>query len=283
MKNQTQSLVGIRALLQNSWQVYKKEFRVFLGVLVPAFVVAIGAGLVGYLQSPIIGVLFNLIGLIVSLWVGLSLLYVMKDREVGIGAREALQKGWRRLLSYLWIIVLVSFITTGGFFLLIIPGIILSIWFSSAVYVFVAEDKRGMTALLRSKHLVSGYWWGVFWRSILLGLVGFLFILPFIILEFAFGAGIGFLSGFEGEEQIGGNIKAVIRIPFGFVQWLFSAFAVAYAYLLYENLRDLKASTLFEEPTRGKKIKYLLFGVFGIIGLLIVFALLVVSFILINL
>lgn len=287
MKNQTQSLIGIRALLQNSWQVYKKEFRVFLGVLAPAFVMAIGAGLVGYLQSSLIGGVVSVIGTVVSLivnfWVGLSLLYVMKDREGGIGAKEALRNGWRRLISFWWVTFLVFIISMGGYFLFIIPGIILSVWFSFAGYVLVAEDKRGMTALLRSKHLVSGYWWSVFWRFLALGLAGLLVWLPFILLGIGLGAGAVLLGGFGGEEQVAKSTEVIALIPSVFIQLLFSAFAVAYSYLLYENLRDLKASTLFEEPTKGKKIKYLLFGIFGIVSFLIAFILLALFFILINL
>lgn len=286
MKNQTQSLIGIGVLLQNSWQVYKKEFRVFLGVLVPVFVMTIVGGFVAYLQSPIIGGLLTAIGgivnLIVSFWIGISLLYVMKDREVGIGAKEALQKGWRRLLSYWWITVLVIVITMGGFFLLIIPGIILSIWFSFAAYVLVAEDKRGMTALLRSKHLVSGYWWGVFWRFLAVGLVGLLVMLPLILLEIGLGSDAVFPDWFGGEQQIVESIEGIVRIPFVFVQWLFSAFVAAYAYLVYENLRNIKSSTPFEEPSRGTKIKYLLVGIFGIVAFLAMFVLLMLLFIFSN-
>jgi len=63
---------------------------------------------------------------------------------------------------------------------LIIPEIILWVWFCLISYVLIYEDKRGMAALLRSKDLISGNWWGVFWRIIIIfGINFFYFFLEF--------------------------------------------------------------------------------------------------------
>lgn len=71
------------------------------------------------------------------------------------------------------------FLLVGGFLLFIIPGIIFIIWFLSGQYVLVSEDLRGFNALLRSKQLIQGNWWRIFWYF-------FLIILIIVIINFLF-------------------------------------------------------------------------------------------------
>jgi len=61
---------------------------------------------------------------------------------------------------YLWVFFLLNIIIAGGFFLFIIPGVLFSVWFSLALFVLIFEERRGFNALFRSKHLVSGKFWG---------------------------------------------------------------------------------------------------------------------------
>jgi len=54
--------------------------------------------------------------------------------------------------------------------LLIIPGIIYAVFYSFAAFVFFFEDKRGRAAIRRSTELVTGYWWPVFGRLLLVAI-----------------------------------------------------------------------------------------------------------------
>jgi hypothetical protein len=67
-----------------------------------------------------------------------------------------------RLHSVLWVSVLVGLATIAGFIALIIPGIYLAVAFSLALPVLLLENKKGGSALGRSRKLVSGRWWRVF-------------------------------------------------------------------------------------------------------------------------
>lgn len=60
--------------------------------------------------------------------------------------------------------------------LLIIPGIIYSILYSFAVYAFFFEDKKGLAAIKRSVQLAKGYWWAIFGRFLVLGVLLWLFM-----------------------------------------------------------------------------------------------------------
>lgn len=228
---------NIGELLSKTFQIYKKRIGVFLVIsvipfltylvfvpffLIPLFLnlpfIAFYKSLGPFLLIPLISVIvvLGIMMVIVNLWAGVSLLYAIKERDQEIGIRESFAKAWPKILSYWWISILVGVITMLGFLLLIIPGIIFSIWFSLASYALVSEEKKGMKALLRSKELVKGYWWKIFWRFLVLTSIVFL---------------ITFIAGFI---PFIGNIIYIFITPF----------SVTFSFLIYENLKQLKWSRL---------------------------------------
>ena len=77
---------------------------------------------------------------------------------------------------YLGLSILTAVLIFLWLLLLIIPGIIFSVFYVFAVYVFFCEDKRGMEAIKRSKNLVKGYFWQIFGRILFLFLVTLIFV-----------------------------------------------------------------------------------------------------------
>jgi hypothetical protein len=77
--------------------------------------------------------------------------------------------------SYLWLSVLTTIFVLLWALLLIIPGIIFSVFYSFAVYAFFFEDLKGMAAVKRSVSLVKNYWWAVFGRFIVIAIVLWIF------------------------------------------------------------------------------------------------------------
>ena len=144
-------------------------------------------------------VLSSIIGVIIYLVLSIAALYVAtKATERRVTLAEALTWTREHFWALVWVYVLISLAVWGGFLLLIIPGIILSLYLYFALYVFVVEDVRGFPALLRSRALVWGHWWHLFWR--LLGLLG-VFLVVFILLGII--AGLIFeLFGVFGELTI---------------------------------------------------------------------------------
>jgi len=254
-----QQLLGIGELLNQTFQIYKNRIGVFLVITAVPFLFAF-LSIPFLIFSLFFGVLFafpayrtfsfillpfvvlmvaayGILMIVISIWSSISLLYAIKEREQKIGIKEAFDKSWPKILPYWWISIISGFIVIGGYLLFIIPGIILAVSFSLAACILVSEDRTGMIALFRSRQLIKGYWWKVFWRFFAIGIIIFLFT---------------FVAGF---------------IPFikNIIYLLTTPFSIIFSFLIYENLKKLKGEVPFDPPKRNTKIKFILIGIIGII------------------
>ncbi|GAI05360.1 unnamed protein product [marine sediment metagenome] len=109
--------------------------------------------------------------------------------------------------------LLTGLIVGLGFLLLIIPGIIFTIWFVFSTYTVICEDKKGFKALSRSKELVKGYWWPTAKR---------VFALVIVTIPLSMGA--------QFIPYLGQFAYMILFIPF----------SVIYTYLVYQNLKEIK-------------------------------------------
>ncbi len=66
-----------------------------------------------------------------------------------------------RVAPLLWVSILVAGCVIIGLILVIVPGVYLFVSFAVAVPVLMAEDRRGLAALARSRELIAGHWWHV--------------------------------------------------------------------------------------------------------------------------
>lgn len=67
-----------------------------------------------------------------------------------------------------YISILVGLITVGGFILIIVPGVIFTVWFAFSIYLAVLEKKKGVSELLKgSRELSRGKFWPVLGRLFL--------------------------------------------------------------------------------------------------------------------
>ena len=264
VQSQAPTLVGAGELLKRAWGVYKQRFGVFLAIVLIPLLFSLPLLLLNLFTDRIppfvflaLVIILWLVLIIVSLWSQISLVYAIKEREQKIGVKESLTKGWHKIISYWWVSILGAIITMGGFLLFIIPGIIFAVWFSLAIYILATEDLKGMNALLKSKQLVSGNWWGVFWRFLLLGLL--LLVITVLIKNVTESLNISFV----------GNIVHVLVFPF----------IAIFGFLIYEDLKRLKTGVFFELPRRGTKAKLILVGILGFLLIPVVsFSIFFVSF-----
>ena len=256
------ALLAAPALLGQAWSLYKQRFGTFVGVMIMPIVLLIGlltlvAGgsfalfillskfSAGGIIFPIIFVLLIVLVIFLSqIWGQTALLYAVKGSQERIGIKESYRKGWHKIGSYFWIIILAAFITIGGLLLLVIPGIIFIFWFSLAFFVLIAEDLKGMDALLKSKEYVRGRWGSVAWRIFFIGIISF-FISLMLTLIFSF-----------------------LKIPLGeiivrIINGLFlTPLVMTYLFLMYNNIKTVKGDFVFA-PTKGQKAKFLLIGLLG--------------------
>ena len=75
-----------------------------------------------------------------------------------------------------WILILILFL------LLIIPGLIYTIYWSFALYAVALSGKSGKAALDYSKAIVKNRWWTVLGYIIVFGLIGFVLAIPIVII-----------------------------------------------------------------------------------------------------
>lgn len=208
----------------------------------------------------VIGAISYLGSIFFWLWAIPSLLYSLKENS---DIKESYKRGFKILGSYIWVYFLLTIIIAGGFLLFIVPGVLFSVWFSLAIFVLVFEERKGFNALFKSKHLVKGRFWGVLGRFLVLGLI----IGLGLFLIFA-----SVLFGIENKQ----TAKQITEVVGYFIQLLVFPFFLIYGFLIYNNLKEIKAGISYEEPAPSKKIKYVIPGILGIliVGLLISFSLL---------
>ena len=247
--------------LSASWELYKQNWKSFTGLILFIYAgmfitIIIGAFIVGFFAVVFrahlallttIGVpLAFVAGIAIFIWIFLcsfSLVTLAIHAQEGMKAVPALRLTWRSLGKLLWTGIVFGVLVFLGYLLFIIPGIVLSIYWSFAFYVCLTEDKSGYAALKRSRELVRGYVWTfikrwVFWM--------------YLALAFTIFSLIPILG------QIGSIVLAVIYSPLGAI----------YFYSLYKTVADRKANNeQTDNTTTGSKIKTLLAMIVPIVGL----------------
>ncbi len=254
------SLTGVFALFTNSFQIAKARLSLtvyiiaavvslflisllflvsfdYIDYINPVFFAAILSG-----QEIIIIILLVLVAVITYIFftaifpalVVYVTTYVLLKRSEEIGVRDGLV--W--LIKNIWpvslIILGVHFVVTAGFALFIIPGVMLSIYLLFSNFVFVSENRGGLTALLRSTDLVRGRWWALLWRFLALSFLILVSVFTIVFLLFF----ILSLTGLLGILL--GLIVFLAGCSFAMV-WIIASLA-----LLYESLAERKPPDSFK-------------------------------------
>ncbi|MCX6779267.1 MAG: glycerophosphoryl diester phosphodiesterase membrane domain-containing protein [Candidatus Magasanikbacteria bacterium] len=150
------------------------------------------------------------------------------------------QNAWRDTVPFLWVSILTGLIILGGSILLIIPGLIFTIWYFFSIYVFSIEGTRGFPALQKSKDLVQGRFWAVVWRIFL---PNFLFGLILAVIIGVPTLIIGYFTKFaefNSSLTMGPwwfdaiqSLATILTLPL----------SIALTVILYKNLKDNKPTT----------------------------------------
>lgn len=252
-KTSSGELAGIGDLLGRAWAIYKERMWTLMAVgcaavILPLVSLAAPLGL-GYviwpsvpdLKAPIM-VVSLLLALGGAVWSGnwgmSAFLTAVVDEQCGV--KEAFRQGRPKTLAHAWLGALTGLIVTGAYLLLAIPGVIFTVWFFFAPFVFIEEDVRGMNALLKSKEYVRGRWFGVCVRLIAIWVI------------------LALISSIP----VAGQVLALFLIPFGFI----------YTFLMYKDLKTLTGDRAFQ-PARRVKIGVLATGTAGyVLPVVFVFA-----------
>ncbi len=261
LAHSSKELIHIPELFSQTWRAYYGRLGIFWGVMiVPSIallfvpLIFLGFQLVSGQSSLasrgafVLLILLSVFSILIQAWGQVALLYAVKDPSLGV--RDAYQIGMRHILSYWWISIIVGLATLGAFFLVIIPGIVMAIWGSLALFVLVEEDVRGFSAIARARAYVRGQWWSVAVRLLLVALVSLALYLPLNLL-------IGYLAKiwlwFSWFGPILNTLFALVVSPF----------VVMYTLLLY---RSVRARNRVPESKAGTKVA---FGLSAVLALLL--------------
>lgn len=190
------TITGPIDLIKRSFQVFfeKRNLIYFLKIYSPSFVTSLlafplgfwlaskGYPLEKYYQwittanlSIVIPVLIWFIfTFFVGLWTQVSGYEAVK-RVIDGGVlefKDTFRISWKYLGKFFLTGFVVSLITFVGIILVIIPGIIFSVWFAFSLWMIVKKGTGIKDSLKLSKSLVAGKFWGVWGRLIVLGLFG---------------------------------------------------------------------------------------------------------------
>jgi hypothetical protein len=262
-------LPGPVQLLKDSIHFYKNHFKMIFGIMVVPFVLSLLTLFINSETSPALSAIVSLAYGVISFVAYLALLQSVVDNNSTVGAGSAYSKAFTILLPSLLIMLITTLTSMGGFALLIIPGIYLSILLCFALYVFIDEKKEGMSAAVQSWHYVQGYWWPVFGRLLFIGLVGLVVIIILGIV--GVGAGIGKYG--TDTANIAANAKEISMVGTvinNLVQvFVFTPINIIFVFFIYQALKSIKTNTVeqTEEVKIRKNIKiFMIIGVIAIIA-----------------
>jgi hypothetical protein len=235
-------------VVQETFTTIGRHWGVFFGASVlmvggPSLIYSISQVLMNSAEFGVIAAFVFAVSLLAYV-AGYYLLQAAVMKVVVNGARgrptsfgEALRPAGRKALPLVGLSVLSSLGIGLATILLIIPGIIVAVWWSVAGPVLVTENRGVTDSLSRSKDLTEGYRWPIF------GLVAIYLVLTSLI---AYGLGplLGALGAF-GPPGPGGVTVNVLVDPISNV--LAGVVGAVGAAVLYSHLRRAKEGTGAEE------------------------------------
>jgi len=252
------ALIGYLALITGSFGMIRTEWRLLLVSAV--YGLGLLAGLVG-----LIFVLFTVFGdtpaVAAMLAVTVGIAGIIGLFALTFGFQRALLRRREQLpyfdhvrsvfphiIGILLVTLYIQFATSLGYLLLIIPGVALTIYLTTAALIRINGQETGVMALVRSTQLVYGRWWGVLGRMLFTTLVFILCTVPvFILVSMLWGATL--FEATAGLDTLGVDPTAssfslltlslvlLIVAAVAFVSFLMQCAMI----LLYESLRDTAA------------------------------------------
>jgi len=176
--------VDIGGNLSRAFSMFGKSIGVFilLGVLMVVFYgIIFGLSMAGWFGS----LLGTLISVVVGPLVTAGVIIVIARAVMGNAPSiNDFMKGTKYIMPVFLLNLVMGILTTIGFYLLVVPGIYLSVSWCLAAMLVIDRDLDFWTAMETSRRIVSRNWWSVFGALLVFGLVAMAGLIVF---------GIGYL------------------------------------------------------------------------------------------
>lgn len=243
MKEHDMRLAMVVELLHLSIYWYRRAFGIFVGysawLLLPvaaASVVVVTLGETAVASTFLLAI--NAVAFLLTIWISISLTIITADLlfKDPFDPAKVAAKTRRRFLTAFLVICIVGIIQLVGFLLLIIPGVILSVWYGFAQAEAILNEKPWLVALSNSRELSRGRFWSVLWRffggELMLVAV---YLAVFLTLEnLLLLVGVGPL----GREMLLSTLSVIVLPLF-----------VLYSTILYIELKRVKHEELKKMPS----------------------------------
>lgn len=250
------NLISVSELVKQSWQLYKNNFKTLISItawLLPFVLLQILLLIPAQVSvldfTALLSFLVSVASIVTAIVISIILIQINNKiyLQESIGNwRDLIKPAIQKAGGYVLVVIITAILVIIGLVLLIIPGIIMAVWYSFSEQVFVLENIKGYKALKRSKELVSGYWWPVLGRwlgaSLFFGII--IWIIS-IIVSIPFGINkinpTGMMNVMQQPTWQDDLISGIISI---FVTPLFIAIGV----ILYNNLKQIKDASPETQP-----------------------------------
>ena len=245
-------LISITNLIKESYDLYAKNAKLFFFY---AFLISLPSMTVGFLGS-IVAALFNLkslsfltilyagvffilgvISYFITLWLTAAFIKIVAATITGTPAqspKEEIMASKKFILPVLIISILSGLAVLGGFILLIIPGIIFSVWFAFSIYAVILDNQKDTDAMRFSKKLSTGRWFDVFLRILIPALIVIVLSgvlqLPFSLLA-------------KSSQSVA--VNNILSIAASFISIALTPFMVSAQTILYINLKKTQKTGEF--------------------------------------
>ena len=242
-----QALITSIDIIKKGWQIYSKNFRLFLKPIIILAAISIVYILfqivTAYIniQSSFLAIITFILAIIlvfIYLWM-LIVIIKLADalyKNQTIDLVQLYPQSMKKVPSFFWVGIVMGLVVLLGLILLIIPGFIFMVWYSFAPFINILEEKnnKGLVALKASKNLVLGRWWPTFWRLLIPELIVYLIMIIVI-------TGLIYLiaGGNITIESINQSIFANAIISF--TSLLVTPLLVSFPIILYNNLKKIKS------------------------------------------
>lgn len=118
-----------------------------------------------------------------------------------LGIKETLVSAWKKAWRFFLVSLVRGLVTALGLILLVIPGIVLGIWFSFSLFIAISKGTSVKASLAKSKALTKGKFWPILGRFLVFGIFyvlvqAILSAIPYVGMVFAVFMGPFFLIPF---------------------------------------------------------------------------------------
>lgn len=242
-ENKKEKMISVGDLFNKSFAVYKTVFWAVIKMLLAPWLALIPVGIIAflgalvyffvnndnianglYLVLVVLGVAAILFFIVVMYIARIAANIIVQHNNPKLTFKEAFMMAKAKAWTFLGTSLLATLFIFLWTLLLVIPGIIMGIYYAFVTWMVLEENLSGSQALKRSKSLVKGYWWAVFGRL----------ILPSSVLLVALGILSFFMVAEDGTGQSSYDLISQI------ISLAATPFFIAYSYNIYKSLRAIK-------------------------------------------